>query len=110
VLAGKPSQFGSGSSHERAPRRPVLEIGDRMVGKIRPKHVSHRLRVEYTAEWDQQMQLGSGAGLAASEGDAARMVELPRRKAAGFHRSTSQWLDRPVSRLPYRSAKSSATR
>jgi hypothetical protein len=59
---------GMRQSHERAPRRPVLEIGDRMVGKIRPKHVSQGIRVEYTAEWDQEMQLGGRAGLAASEG------------------------------------------
>ena len=33
MLAGEAGQFGGGHCHERAPRRPVLEIGDRIAGR-----------------------------------------------------------------------------
>ena len=57
-----------GGRHQGTPRRPVLEIGHRLVGQIRLEHVAHRLRVEHTAYRDQGMQFASGAGLAAAKG------------------------------------------
>jgi hypothetical protein len=79
VLAGEAGQFRCGRHHHGTPRRPVLEIGHRMVGQIGLEHVSHCLRVEHATGRNQGMQLGGGAGLAAAKGpiqpdDHVRMV------------------------------------
>jgi len=60
--------IGGGRHHQGTPRRPVLEIGHRLVGQIRLEHVAHRLRVEHAAGRDQGMQLGGGPGLTAAKG------------------------------------------
>jgi hypothetical protein len=38
----------------------VANAGDRVVGEIRPQHVSHRLRIENAARRDQRTQLSGG--------------------------------------------------
>jgi Transposase DDE domain group 1 len=62
------SQFGSGGHYKRAPRRPLLEVGHRMVGEIRLQHVSHCFRVEHLAVRDQRTQLGGGGSLTTAKG------------------------------------------
>jgi hypothetical protein len=68
VLPGEAGQFGRGSYHQWPPRWPMLEVGDRMAGEIRPQHVSHCLRVEQAARRDQGTQLSGRSGLSAAKG------------------------------------------
>ena len=68
VLAGEAGQFPGGRHHQGTPRRPMLEIGHGLAGQIGLEHVSHCLRVEHASGWDQGMQFGGGAGLAAAKG------------------------------------------
>ena len=70
------SQFDGGSDHWWTPRRPTLEIGHRLIGEIRLKHLSHRLRVETHGWMDHAMQLGSGAGSAAAKVPFSQMITL----------------------------------
>lgn len=68
MLAGEAGQFRGGSHHQRPPRWPMLEVGDRMVGEISPQHVSHCLRIEQAARRDQKTQLSGRRGLSAAKG------------------------------------------
>jgi hypothetical protein len=79
-------QIGRVRRHQGTPRRPVLEIGHRVVGRIGLEHVSHCLRVEHAAGRDQGMQLGGGAGLAAAKGPG--QANLP-----GLARCAEEGLD-----------------
>jgi hypothetical protein len=54
MLTGVASQFGGGSHYQRTPRRPLLEVGHRMVGEVRLQHVSDCFRVEHPAARDQE--------------------------------------------------------
>ena len=68
MLPSAAGQLNCGSYHQRPPRWPILEVGDRMVGEIRPQHVPHCLRVEQAARRDQGTQLSGRSGLSAAKG------------------------------------------
>lgn len=68
VLAGESGWFGGGGHDHATPRRPVLEVGHRVVGEVGLQHVARRSGVEHAAGWDQAGQFRGSGGLAAAEG------------------------------------------
>lgn len=68
VLAGESGWFGGGGHGQVTPRRPVLEVGHRVVGGVGLRHVARRFGVEHAAGWDQAAQVRGSDGLAAAEG------------------------------------------
>jgi hypothetical protein len=90
VLAGEAGQFRGGSHHQSPPRWPMLEVGDWVVGEIRPQHVSHRLRIEQAARRDQRTQLSGGGGLSAAKGPVQPHDHLVMLRAPALSRSTWQ--------------------
>ena len=68
VLAGEPCQFRGGGHDQPAPQRPLLDVGHRIVGEVRPQHVAHRFWIEHAAVRDQAAQFSDSGGLATAKG------------------------------------------
>jgi hypothetical protein len=74
MLAGLTGQLGGGRHDQRPPRRPMLEIGHRMIVEIRPQHVTHGLWIEQPGTRSQRQQFRRVAVLPAPKVPFSQMI------------------------------------